>query len=405
MLYQLYEMQHVAVAPMRFWADHGQHFFRNPYNPLSYTTAGRVIAAACDVVEHTTRRYGKPKFEIRETRVNGRTVPVEERNLARKTFGQLKHFKKPGRTKQPRLLIVAPMSGHFSTLLRGTVAAMVPDHDVYITDWRDARDVPLADGAFDLDDYIDYLIDWLVLLGPETHVMAVCQPVVPAMAAVSLLNAAKHPCTPPSMTLMGGPIDTRINPTLVNQLAQTRRLGWFERNVITHVPPPNLGFMRRVYPGFLQLAGFMSMNLGDHMIKHQEMFRHLIRGDGESAVATQDFYEEYRSVMDLTAEFYLQTVKTVFQDHALPEGTWESRGRPIEPGAIKKTAVLAIEGERDDISGIGQTKAALDITPNLASSKKHYYLANAVGHYGIFNGRRWREHIAPEVTAFIKKYS
>ena len=404
MLYTLYELQHTAFAPLRFLADHGQHLLRNPLNPMSYTPAGRVMAAACDLIEHSTRRYGKPKFELDSTVIDGRRVRVEEHILSRKPFGQLKHFKRRKTTRHPRVLVVAPMSGHFATLLRGTVEALLPDHDVYITDWRDARDIPLLEGSFDLDDYIDYLIDWLEDLGSDTHVIAVCQPAVPVFGAVSLMEAMGHPATPASMTLMGGPVDTRIAPTEVNALAETRPLSWFEQNVITHVPPPNHGFMRRVYPGFLQLAGFMTMNLGDHLVKHHEMFQHLVRGDGDSAERTREFYEEYRSTMDMTAEFYLQTVKTVFQDHALPKGTWTSRGRPIDGGTITTTAVLCVEGEHDDISGIGQTKAALDLTPNLDADKKAYFLAPEVGHYGIFNGRRWREIIAPQVKAFIAKH-
>lgn len=405
MLYSLYEMQHTAFAPVRFMADQGQIIFRSPYNPLAYTPGGRVIAAACDVIEQSTRRYGKPKFGLEETLIDGRPVAVREEILHRKPFGQLKHFVRAARRDDPKLLIVAPLSGHFATLLRGTVAQMLPDHDVYITDWRDARDVPLSEGSFDLDDYIDYLIAWLDAIGPNTHVIAVCQPAVPVYAAVALMEEGNHRAAPLSMTLMGGPIDTREAPTAVNTLATERPLSWFEQNVVTHVPAPNAGFLRKVYPGFLQLAGFMSMNLGDHLMKHHEMFGHLVRGDGESADGTRTFYEEYRSVMDLTAEFYLQTVETVFQKHALPKGEMMHRRRRVDPAAITRTALLCVEGERDDISGIGQTKAAITLATQLPDKRKEYFLAPEVGHYGIFNGRRWREVISPVVKRFIRTHN
>lgn len=404
MLYTLYELQHAAFAPLRFIADQGQQVFSHPYNPVSRTPVGKLAAASFDMVEQLTRRYGKPKFGLHETLIDGKPAAVEEEVVSRRPFGQLRHFKRMTHRKDPRVLIVAPMSGHFATLLRGTVEAMLPEHDVYITDWRDARDIPIVDGSFDLDDYIDYLIGWLEELGPNTHVMAVCQPAVPVYGAVSLMEAEQHPCTPPSMTLMGGPIDTRINPTEVNQLATKRPLHWFEETVITVVPLPNKGFMRKVYPGFLQLAGFMTMNLGDHVSKHQELFEHLIVGDGESADKTKGFYEEYRSVMDMTAEFYLQTIETVFQRHALPEGDWYSRDRHINPENLKTTALLAVEGELDDISGLGQTKASLDISTNLSDDRKQYFQAPQVGHYGIFNGRRWRTVIQPKVRDFIRAH-
>lgn len=404
MLYSLYEMQHSAIAPMRFVADHSMQMLRNPYNPWAYTLGGRVLAASFDLLEHTTRRYGKPEFGIASIDRDDYELEVTEEHHATKTFGRLKRFRREGDPDDPRLLLVAPMSGHFSTLLRGTARKMAEHHDVYITDWRDARDVAMFEGTFTLDDYIDYLIDWLDYLGPNTHIMAVCQPAVPVMGAVSIMAAQNHPAQPLTMTLMGGPIDTRIAPTEVNELATTRPLSWFEQNVITRVPLPHRGAMRRVYPGFLQLAGFMSMNLGDHLMKHHEMFHHLVEGDGESADATRAFYEEYRSVMDMTAEFYLQTIDIVFQRHALPDGTWVSRNRPIRPDAITKTAIMAVEGENDDISGVGQTKAALDITPNLSHKKKEHFVAPKVGHYGIFNGRRWRNTIAPEITRFIAQH-
>lgn len=405
MLYSLYEAQHAAFAPFRLAIDHGQHLFRSPFNPLSYTPGGRMLAAACDVLEHSTRRYGKPRFGLDTVRIEGRKVAVEERVCHRRAFGQLRHFRRDvRRPDDPRLLLVAPMSGHFATLLRGTVAAMLPDHDVWITDWRDARDIPLHEGSFDLDDYIDYIAGWLDDLGPQTHVVAVCQPAVPVYAALALAEVAGDRVLPRTVTLMGGPIDTRINPTAVNSFATERPLSWFEGNVITHVPPPNAGMFRRVYPGFLQLAGFMSMNLGDHVSKHHDFFRHLVAGDGESAEATRAFYEEYRSVMDMTAEFYLQTIETVFHRHALPRGEMTHRGTTVDPRAIRQTPILCVEGEHDDISGLGQTRAALDLAEHLPASRKRYFMAPDVGHYGIFNGRRWREVIAPRVKAFIREH-
>ncbi len=396
LLYHVYEAQHAAVAPIRMAADQVQFWLRHPNNPVSYTVPGRALAAGCDVFEQVTRRYGKPKFGLTQTTLpDGMVVEVEEHDVARPVFGHLKHFRRliPAnldRPADPKLLVVAPLSGHYATLLRGTVEAMLPDHDVYITDWQDARDIPMHEGRFDLDDYIDYLIEFLAQLGPDTHMLAVCQPAVPALAATAIMSAERHPATPASLTMMGGPIDTRESPTEVNTFAKSKPLGWFERRVITRVPFPNPGFMRRVYPGFLQLTGFMAMNLEKHVQAHWEMFQHLSRGDDESANKRREFYEEYRSVMDMTAEFYLQTIKTVFHDHALPKGTMVSRGRPVDLSKIDSTAVLCVEGELDDISGVGQTKAALPLMGNLPDTLKRYHLQADVGHYGIFNGRKWR---------------
>jgi poly(3-hydroxybutyrate) depolymerase len=300
------------------------------------------------------------------------------------------------------------MSGHYATLLRGTVHRMLAKHDVYITDWADAKLVPSSAGTFDLDDYVDYLIEFLHAIGRETgeraHMLAVCQPAVPAFAATALMNADKDAWRPKTLTMMGGPIDTREAPTAVNTLATERPQSWFKNNVIATVPMVYPGAGRQVYPGFLQLAGFMTMNLGSHLVSHWEMFKHLVEGDEESAAATQKFYDEYRAVCDMTAEFYLQTIDVVFQRHALPKGEFLHRGRRVDPAAIRDTALLAIEGERDDISGIGQTKAALKIATKLPKSHKEYYLAEDVGHYGIFNGRKWREKIAPVVEKFIETH-
>ena len=296
------------------------------------------------------------------------------------------------------------MSGHFATLLRGTVERMLPGHDVYITDWRDAKNVPLSEGSFDLDDYIDYVVDFLEEIGPGAHMLAVCQPSVPCYAATAFMAQDKNPCVPRTLTLMGGPVDTREAPTAVNTLATERPHAWFQQNVIATIPAMYPGAGRKVYPGFLQLAGFMSMNLGSHLNSHWEMFKHLVKGDDESATASKDFYEEYRSVCDMTAEFYLQTIEIVFQTHALPKGEWLHRGRLVDPSAITETAVLAIEGEMDDISGLGQTKASLTLATKLPDENKRYYMAEGAGHYGIFNGSKWRTKVAPVVEEWIAKF-
>jgi len=405
MLYDAYEVQRSLLAGASKLAGLGAGWLNNPANPLGYSAMGPLVAASLKVFADAAAPHGKPAFGIDSVHMRGKDVPVHEEILLRKPFGQLKHFYREGHDKGPHLLIVAPMSGHYATLLRGTVQRLLPSFDVYITDWRDAKLVPLSEGHFDLDDYVDYLIEYLELIGKKTgerpHLLAVCQPAVPAFAATALMGADKNPYRPKTLTMMGGPIDTREAPTAVNTLATERPFGWFEQNVIATVPMIYPGAGRKVYPGFLQLAGFMTMNLGSHLISHWEMFKHLVEGDEESAASTQRFYDEYRSVCDMTAEFYLQTVDVVFQQHLLPKGEMEHRGRIVDPAAIRDTALLAIEGERDDISGIGQTKAALDIATKLPKAKKQYFLAQDVGHYGIFNGRKWREKIAPVVEKFI----
>jgi poly(3-hydroxybutyrate) depolymerase len=405
MLYDAYEMQRSFLAGASKLAGLGAGWLNNPSNPWGYTSMGPIVAASLEVFAHASAPRGKPEFGIHSVKVGRKDVPVEEEIILRKPFGQLKHFAKEGVRAGPPLVIVAPMSGHYATLLRGTVERLLPGHDIYITDWRDAKLVPLSSGTFDLDDYIDYLIEYLELIGKRTgerpHFLAVCQPAVPAFAAAALMAEDKNPWRPKTLTMMGGPIDTRRAPTAVNTLATQRPMGWFQNNVIATVPMIYPGAGRKVYPGFLQLAGFMTMNLGSHLISHWEMFKHLVVGDEEGADATRSFYDEYRSVCDMTAEFYLQTVDVVFQRHVLPEGEMMHRGRRVNPKAIRDTALLAIEGERDDISGIGQTEAALDIATKVPATKKKYFLAEDVGHYGIFNGRKWRERIAPVVEKFI----
>jgi poly(3-hydroxybutyrate) depolymerase len=401
MLYDAYEMQRSLLAGASTLANIGAGWMTNPANPFAYSQMGPIVASALDVFAHASAPRGKPEFGIERAIVGGKTVAVREEIVLRKPFGQLKRFHRLGIKDGPKLLIVAPMSGHYATLLRGTVDRMIPGHDVYITDWRDAKLVPLADGSFGLDDYVDYLIQFLEHIGPGAHMLAVCQPSVPAYAAAALMSADKHPCRPKSLTLMGGPIDTRKAPTAVNTLATQRPFAWFEHNVVATVPYLYPGGGRKVYPGFLQLAGFMAMNLGEHLTSHWEMFKHLVQGDGESAENTKDFYDEYRAVCDMTAEFYLQTVDAVFQRHLLPKGQMMHRGRRVDPRAIADVALLAIEGERDDISGIGQTKAALTLASNLPAPMKHYHMAKDVGHYGIFNGSKWRTRIAPVVEQWI----
>lgn len=405
MLYDTYEMQRSLLAGASTLANIGAGWMQNPANPFSYSSMGPIVASALDVFAHASAPRGKPEFGLETTIVDGETVAVHEEIVLRKPFGQLKHFRRETVGDAPKLLIVAPMSGHYATLLRGTVERMLPRHDVFITDWRDAKLVPLSEGSFDLDDYIDYVVAFLEHIGPGAHMLAVCQPSVPCYAAVALMSEDKHPARPKTLTMMGGPIDTREAPTAVNALATERPHSWFERNVIATVPYSYPGAGRHVYPGFLQLAGFMTMNLGSHLTSHWEMFKHLVQGDGESADGTKEFYEEYRSVCDMTAEFYLQTIDVVFQNHLLPRGEMTHRGRKVDPAAITDVAILAIEGERDDISGIGQTRAALEISTGLPEAMKRYHLAERVGHYGIFNGSKWRERIAPVVEEWIAAHN
>jgi poly(3-hydroxybutyrate) depolymerase len=405
MLYDAYEMQRSLLAGASKLAGLGAGWLNNPTNPWGYSSMGPLVAASLEVFAHASAPRGKPEFGIVESRVGRKIVAVDEDIVLRKPLGQLKYFRKVDAESGRPLLIVAPMSGLYATLLRGTVERLLPVNDVYITDWRDAKCVPVKDGGFDLDDYIDYLVEFMEHIGERTgerpHLLAVCQPAVPAFAATALMGATKNRWRPKTLTMMGGPIDTREAPTAVNTLATQRPHAWFQQNVIATVPMIYPGAGRKVYPGFLQLAGFMTMNLGSHLISHWEMFKHLVVGDEEGADATRKFYDEYRSVCDMTAEFYLQTVDAVFQRHLLPKGKLKHRGVRVDPAAIRDTALLAIEGERDDISGLGQTKAALDIATKLPASKKKYFMAKDVGHYGIFNGRKWRDRIAPVVEKFI----
>ncbi|MBO0664189.1 polyhydroxyalkanoate depolymerase [Jiella sp. MQZ9-1] len=403
MLYQLYEWNHAALTPFRAVADATRLFYQNPLNPLSHTTAGRSFAAAAELFERTTRVYGKPEFGLHETAIRGQRVPVVDKPVWRKPFCDLLHFERElprGHGQDPRILVVAPMSGHYATLLRGTVEALLPYADVYISDWKDARTVPLSKGSFDLDDYVDYVVEMLRFLGPDTHVIGVCQPAVPVLMATAVMEKAGDPCAPATMTLMGGPIDTRINPTAVNKLAEENGIEWFRENVVMAVPFPHAGFMRQVYPGFLQLTGFMSMNLDRHFIAHKDFFWHLVKDDGDSAEKHREFYDEYNAVMDLTAEFYLQTVEEVFIKHSLPKGDICHHGERVDLTAIRNTALLTVEGENDDISGVGQTEAAQDLCVNIPGDKRVHYVQPKVGHYGVFNGSRFRAEICPRIVDF-----
>ena len=402
--YQMYEMAHLALAPARAWSDAARMVFRSPINPLAHTTMGKNVAASAELFERVTRRYGKPIFGLNETRIDDLLVNVDEHVIWERPFCRLVGFSRtPKPRPQAKLLIVAPMSGHYATLLRGTVEAFLPHFDVYITDWSDARMVPQVAGQFDLDDYIDYLIAMLHVLGPNTHTLGVCQPAVPLLAAVARMSTDNDPFVPASMTLMGGPIDTRKSPTAVNQLAQERGTEWFRDNCLGTVPFPYPGVGRGVYPGYLQLSGFMAMNLDKHVNAHLDMFKHLVRGDGDNAEKHRDFYDEYLAVMDLSAEYYMQTIDTVFVKHALPRGTMMHRDKPVDLTAIRDTALMTVEGENDDISGVGQTFAAQELCSNVPDAMKLHYLQTEVGHYGVFNGSRFRKEIAPRIVGFAAK--
>ncbi|MBT4932120.1 MAG: polyhydroxyalkanoate depolymerase [Rhodospirillaceae bacterium] len=407
MLYHAYELTHATLAPLKALSELGQKINSSIYNPVAYTPIGRSMAASFEVFNRMTRRYGKPTWDIETTTVNGKSVDVEIDIQLCTRFCDLIHFRRDlpesKNRKDPKVLIVAPLSGHYATLLRGTVEAMLPEHDVYVTDWRDARMVPLSLGPFDLDDHIDLMIDFMRYLGPDVNVIAVCQPAVSVLAAVALMAAEKDPMQPHSIVLMGGPIDTRENPTKVNKHAETKDLSWFENSVISRVPFPLAGAMRKVYPGFVQLTGFMTMNLDRHMKAHVGLYNHLVEGDGDSADQHREFYDEYLSVMDLPGEFFLQTIETVFKEHSLPKGTMKHRETIVDPSKIRKTALMTVEGEKDDICGIGQTSAAHKLCSNLSDDKKLRHIQMGAGHYGVFNGRRWKTEIQPLIAGFIRK--
>jgi poly(3-hydroxybutyrate) depolymerase len=405
MLYDAYQAHNDALSSLRLMAQAWRGVLDHPWAPFGGTPMVRSASAAMELLAHAGMSHERPDFGIRSVAINGAEVPVHEEVAAADPFCNLLHFRKEVPREEPVVLVVAPLSGHFATLLRGTAATLLPDHDVYLTDWINARNVPIFHGRFELDDFVDLVIRFIRRLGPRIHVIAVCQPSVPVLAAASLLAADADPCQPASMVLMGGPIDPRANPTEVNRFAMARPLDWFERTVITTVPARYPGAFRRVYPGFLQLAGFLSMNLERHVSAHWDMFRQLVKGDGESAAATRAFYEEYTSVMDLPADFYLQTLQRVFHEHQLPQGRLMVRGARVDPAAIERTALMTVEGEKDDICAVGQTVAAHDLCTRIPLAKKTHHLQLNVGHYGVFHGRRWQTETYPRVKAFIRAQS
>lgn len=400
-LYSALETAKFNNGNFRYLLKQSQDYNKSLMNPLRSSYYGKAVNALLEMMERLTRNYQKPEFGIKSVEIDGKAVGVSQTVLYKKTFCKLLHFKKNGHFNQPKLLIVAPMSGHYATLLRGTVKDSLKHFDVYITDWENTRDIPLAEGNFTLDDYITYCMEFIQFLGKQVSVIAVCQPSVPVLAAVSLMSKDNSQYTPSNMVLIGGPVDTRKSPTKVNDFAVTRPLNWFEHNVITRVPINYKGFMRSVYPGFLQLAGFMAMNMQKHIGEHMSLYQHLVEGDGESVEAHKKFYDEYLAVMDIPADFYLQTIDVVFKKFSLPLGKLYCNGERVDLNSIKKTGLLVIEGELDDITGIGQTKAAIDLCSNIPNKIKHYHLQKRVGHYGAFNGTKFRTEILPIIKDFI----
>lgn len=405
MLYHAYEWTHAAISPWRQMAKAGMQAARDPRNPWSDTIGAKSMAAALETFSDATKRYAKPEFGIDLIEVDGEAIAVREEVVLEKPFCNLLRFRRFGagirEGDSPKVLMIAPMSGHFATLLRGTVEAMLPHHDVYITDWVDARGVALSEGRFDLEDYVHYLIEFMQFLGPGTTMMGVCQPGVPALAATALMNAANDPARPDALVIMGSPVDTRISPTEPTKLADEQSLSWFANNMISLVPLPHAGVMRPVYPGFLQLTGFMSMNINRHVNAAVENFDNMVKGDGDSVEAHRTFYDEYLAVMDLTAEFYLQTIDVVFQRRLLPKGEWTVKGEPVDLSAITQTALMTVEGGKDDITGAGQTHAAQALCASLPETMKLEYTNPDVGHYGQFNGSRFRSIIQPKIAEFI----
>ncbi|MEM9988459.1 MAG: polyhydroxyalkanoate depolymerase [Pseudomonadota bacterium] len=410
MLYTAYELSRQFFTPLRELTNIATDYYTSSANPARDSWVSKANLAALKVQEAMTRRYGKPEWNLPPLEIDGHSVPLTIETVVEKPFGSLLHFKRePGALLEakkgipdPRVLIVAPMSGHFATLLRGTVQAMLPDHDVYITDWADARNVPVFLGRFDLNDYIDYLIEYIEEIGPGAHTMAVCQPGPALLAAVAIMSKADHPATPRTMTFMGSPIDARKSPTVTNLLAEQKAFEWFERNMIQTVPAPYAGIGRRVYPGFLQLYNFMSMNAERHANAMWDYFENLIQGDHDSTEKHERFYNEYLSVCDMTSEFYLQTIKDVFQDYLLPKGLFTHRGETVDLSAITNTGLLTVEGELDDISGIGQTQAAHDLCTGIPRKDQEDYIQKGAGHYGVFSGSKWRNVIQPKLAGFIR---
>ncbi|HEU4850529.1 MAG TPA: polyhydroxyalkanoate depolymerase [Telluria sp.] len=411
MLYQLHEMQRTFLSPLMQWADASAKLFSNPVSPLAHTPFAQRIAAGYELMYRLGKEYEKPAFGINQVEVDGQPVGILEYAVTTKPFCQLLHFRKNlpesvvAAMKQPKVLLVAPLSGHYSTLLRDTVRGLLPKHDVYITDWTDARMVPLSEGEFHLDDYVFYVQEFIRQLGPDLHVISVCQPTVPVLAAISLMATENDPMLPKTMTMMGGPIDPRRSPTQVNTLAVEKPFSWFENTVIYSVPANYPGFGRKVYPGFLQHAGFIAMNPGRHAQSHREFYDHLVRGNDEPAESHRQFYDEYNAVLDMPAEYYLDTIKTVFQEHLLPRGEWYVGGKQVRPQDIKTVALFTVEGELDDISGAGQTQAAHDLCSGIPADMQQDFVAPGAGHYGIFSGRKWREMVCPKIAEFIQKHA
>ncbi|HWA22435.1 MAG TPA: polyhydroxyalkanoate depolymerase [Caulobacterales bacterium] len=410
MLYSLYEWNHVALSPLRSFAQAQSALLRSPFNPISHTEFGRNAAAAADVFESVTRRYSKPAWHIDSTRVAGVDIPVTVERVWSTPWCSLLKFQRDedllesalGRRSDPPVLIVAPMSGHYATLLHGTVETFLPDHDVYITDWADARMVPLLFGRFDLHDFIDHVREMIRQIGPGANVVGVCQPGPGVLAATSLMEAEDDAALPASMIFMGSPIDARRSPTAPNVLATEKPESWFRKQMIHTVPPPYPGALRRVYPGFVQLASFMGMNLSRHIDAHRQYFDNLVKSDGDNVQKHRDFYAEYLSVMDLTEEFYMQTIVDVFQEFKLPRGEFFHRGERVRPDLVRRVALMTVEGENDDISGVGQTQAAHDICSSIPAAMRLDYVQPDVGHYGVFNGRRFATEIYPRIREFIR---
>ncbi|MFT6917024.1 MAG: poly(3-hydroxybutyrate) depolymerase [Motiliproteus sp.] len=406
MLYQLHHKLNQSAQPLHLWAQACTKQLKQPWmQPFQSPRITRKMLAHLELIVRCTDNYEKPEFGLKHTQINGEEVRVREEVSYGLPFCDLLHFRRIGKHNHPKVLLVAPMSGHYSTLLRGTVEHFLPDHEVYITDWQNARDVPASEGGFTFDDYVRYLIEFLEHLGPDTHLIAVCQPSVAAIVAATVMAERNNPSAPRSLILMGGPIDTRISPTEVNDYASGKDLEWFEKNVINTVPADFEGAGQKVYPGFIQLSGFLSMNMNSHIKKHFKFFDDLVKGDGDSAEAHRNFYNEYLAVMDMPADFYLETIRKVFLEHRLPKGEMRFEGQVIDTSAVTKTALLTVEGENDDITGKGQTQAAHAILSNIPDANKEHYEQPDVGHYGIFNGRRFREEIGPKIKAFIQARS
>jgi poly(3-hydroxybutyrate) depolymerase len=407
MLYHLHEMHRAFMSPLANLTDVGSKLFSHPGSPLAYMPIARQMAASYELVHRLGKEYEKPEWQLASTEINGQSVSVKEQTVHQLPFCNLVYFKRSvtEKTRQtdPKILVVAPMSGHHATLLRDTVRALLPNHEIYVTDWIDARMVPAKEGSFTLNDYVRYVQEFIRHLGPDLHVISVCQPTVPVLAAISLMASGKDPCLPRSMVMMGGPIDPRRSPTQVNRLATNKPFDWFEEQLIHTVPANYPGAGRRVYPGFLQYAGFISMNPDRHLKAHYDFYLDLLRGDDEDAQAHRRFYNEYNAVLDMSADFYLDTIRMVFQDFALPNGTWEIDGQRVQPADIKTVALFTIEGELDDISGEGQTRAAHDLCKGIPAKRKKHYTAPDCGHYGIFSGRRWRTTICPQIAEFIRQ--